>query len=80
MKQTYPLEQLATIKKRRLEEAERVLKEKKEQLHGSYVHSKLFWWERNAQESEHDRVTLFIKHDEQSNQVCFVDEELHKKG
>jgi flagellar biosynthesis chaperone FliJ len=29
MKETYPLEQLAMIKKRRLEEAERVLKEKK---------------------------------------------------
>ena len=32
MKEKYPLEQLVRIKQRRLEEAERILKEKKEQL------------------------------------------------
>ena len=31
-KKTYPLEQLVWIKQRRLEEAERILKEKKEEV------------------------------------------------
>lgn len=47
MKQEYPLEQLVRIKKRRLEEAERVLKEKKEQLEKEKEKQKELEEERN---------------------------------
>ncbi len=50
MKEKYPLEQLAMIKKRRLEEAERVLKKKKEQLEKEKDKQK---------ELEEDRNTTF---------------------
>ena len=50
MKETYPLEQLAMIKQRRLEEAERVLKEKKEQLEKE---------KEKQKELEEDRNTTF---------------------